>query len=283
MVARPCSTIVGGRACCADGGGGGGGACVTAVPLAFGSQNIQASTVTRYLQPVGDYSSAAAETVEVGYTVQASGTLKRLQIVIDSGAGNGNAVDYTVNVNGLPTALTLSIPSTSAGTFSILADVAIADGDVVSLEVAKALAIGATPMFVQAFVQVENTCGGGGGGGGGGAPARAILPVYDRDKSGSFSPFLSYAVEGASSTPQTLVIQGSNLTGIATLALVDVKVGGSGNPAPTVDTVVVTDTTITVTLDTSATGNDDMWGIILTDGDGNVYGAPSPIHTYVPE
>ena len=92
-------------------------------------------------------------------------------------------------------------------------------------------------------------------------------------------PGLVYKV-GAGDDLGSFVIQGENLTGIASVALVDVKVGGNAGPAPVLGALVVADTTIDVPADGTNAVGDDFWGIILTDGDGNVYGAPSPLKIF---
>ena len=119
-------------------------------------------------------------------------------------------------------------------------------------------------------------------GGGSAAPARAVLPVFDTvtDNTG---PGLAYQVQGFSPA-QVITIRGENLTGITVVdPSTDVKVGGNSGGPPTVDSIVVLDTSIVVTLDCGVCDNFDLWGIILRDADGNVYEAPSPIKVFVPE
>jgi len=117
-------------------------------------------------------------------------------------------------------------------------------------------------------------------GNGGGAPARAILPVFD-DVLGPGFPGLTYKVD--TEQDEVIVVRGKGLTGIVSVTLRDVQVGGNGGNAPIVDNIVVADTAITVTLNASGSDNGDLWGIILADGDGNVYGAPSSIYINTPE
>ena len=115
--------------------------------------------------------------------------------------------------------------------------------------------------------------------GGGGAPARAILPVYDILTDGS-GPALAYKITNQAG--QSIVIRGKGLTGITTVDVSrDVQVGGNAGPPPGIDSIVVLDAAITINLDGTGTENGDEWGIILTDGAGNVYGAPSPLKVSV--
>lgn len=116
--------------------------------------------------------------------------------------------------------------------------------------------------------------------GGIGAPARAILPVFDVDTDAD-GPGLAYKVRRNNDTDQ-IIIRGEGLIGITVVDLsTDVQVGGNVGGAPVVDgALVVTDTSITVPIDASGTSDNDMWGVILRDADGNVYGAPSAIKIF---
>jgi len=110
-----------------------------------------------------------------------------------------------------------------------------------------------------------------------GAPARAILPVFDSDGAG---PGLSYQVS-AGDDSAFIIIRGENLTGITEVDVsTDVYVQGSAGDPPLVGALVVADTFITVPLNALASDFPARWGIILRDGDGNVYGAPSPINIF---
>jgi hypothetical protein len=117
---------------------------------------------------------------------------------------------------------------------------------------------------------------------GDGGPVRAILPVFDTDTDG-FGPELTYKLQVNSQG--VIVIRGEGLAGITIVdPTTDVKVGGNTGVAPTVVGVpVVTDTTVTVTLDGAGGADFDFWGITLRDGDGNAYGAPSPLKVFATE
>lgn len=114
---------------------------------------------------------------------------------------------------------------------------------------------------------------------GGGAPARAILPVFDinTDPAG---PGLVYKV-AAGDDLGSITIRGENLTGITVVDVsTDVQVGGNAGPPPIVGALIVADTSIVVPIDATASFANDFWGIILRDGAGNVYGAPSPLKLF---
>jgi len=155
-----------------DDGGGGGGPCIGAIPLTYGNNTVSATTATRYLSPSGEMSGTTAQTDPIGYTMQATGAVTRFQIRHRVGAGNGATIDYEAMllVGGVPTSfpapLIISVPSTFVGIASITppAGQVIVDGDQVIVEIRKALATGSSPIDVQAFLQIEDECGGGGGG-----------------------------------------------------------------------------------------------------------------------
>ena len=110
----------------------------------------------------------------------------------------------------------------------------------------------------------------------GGAPARVVFPVFDDNLEPS-QPLLAYQIFPGDDSA-SIVILGRNLTGIVAVdASTDVNVAGNGGDAPVVGALTVTDTSIIVPLDGTDTQLDDYWGIFLTDGDGNVYEAPSPV------
>ena len=154
-----------------DEGGGGGGACVGVMPWTYGNDSITATTTTRYLAPAGHTSGAQASTDPIPYVAQATGAVNRFQIRVRAGAGNGNTIDYEAMllVGGVPTSfpdpLIISLASTFSGLAAITppAGQVLVDGDEVIVEVRKALAVGTGPDDVQAFLQIEDECGGGGG------------------------------------------------------------------------------------------------------------------------
>ena len=64
-------------------------------------------------------------------------------------AGAGDLIVYTIHVNGLATALTVSLAATSGGAaFDLVNSVTIAQGALVSLAVTKPLAIGTSPVGI---------------------------------------------------------------------------------------------------------------------------------------
>ncbi len=110
----------------------------------------------------------------------------------------------------------------------------------------------------------------------GSAPARAVFPVFDNNLDPT-PPQLAYQIFPGDDSAQ-IIILGRNLTGIVSVdASTDVNVAGNPGGAPVVGALTVTNTSIIVPVDCTACEIGDFWGIFLTDGDGNVYEAPSPL------
>lgn len=155
--------------------GGGGGPCIGAQPLAYGAGRIGNLGDTRYLQPPGEFTgNNLADQNPLPYRIQATATLKRFELRVRSGAGNGTDVEYEVmrmvppGPAGVPTPLPspmlIVLPSTFTGVASIAVDNVCTDGDELVLEVRKTGGIGSSPMDLQAYLQFEDECGGGAGG-----------------------------------------------------------------------------------------------------------------------
>ena len=120
----------------------------------FGADAIGSSTTTRYLLP--SYSDTLATSSPVQIEIPSGVTsfdFVRLDVRHNSPAGNGNDIVYTLRVNGVATALTLTLAST-ATSGTVTATVAIAAGDLVDIEITKAASIAASPTGVVSLVEV---------------------------------------------------------------------------------------------------------------------------------
>lgn len=121
---------------------------VTSAVLAWGDNSISATSGTRYLTPwVG---TGTAQTTSLALPMPCAGTVRNLQVLHNTPAGNGNTVVYTVQKNGVDTALTATLASTGSAAQDVVAAhaVTVARGDKISLKAAKALALGASPADV---------------------------------------------------------------------------------------------------------------------------------------
>lgn len=114
--------------------------------LGWGNGSIAATTTTRYLTPW--YEDSTAPTAPIRYRATRAGFLGLMRVHHGGPAGNGNTIVYTLRVNGVATAVTVSMASTAADGSDLVNAVAVAAGDLLDIEVTKAASIGATPTDV---------------------------------------------------------------------------------------------------------------------------------------
>lgn len=120
--------------------------------LIWGDASVSATTTTRYLTP--GYADGTSGTSPIQFRMLSAGTLRRLRVRHNSTAGNGNAIVYTVRVNGVASALTVSLASTSSDGSDLSNTVAVAAGDLVDIEITKATSVGTSPSEVMASLEV---------------------------------------------------------------------------------------------------------------------------------
>ncbi len=111
--------------------------------VAWGDNSVVATTATRYLTPY--YHDAEAQTAAIQFRVPRAGLFRNLRVRHNSPNGNGNAIVYTLRVNGVASTLTVSLASTSSDGSDLVNSVSVAAGDLVDIEVTKALAVGTSP------------------------------------------------------------------------------------------------------------------------------------------
>jgi hypothetical protein len=119
----------------------------------WGNGSVAGTTATRYLEPGYEGGTAPLVTAIVQIRAPFAGTLRNLFIRQGGPSGNGNPIVYTVRVNGVASALSVSIPSTTANGSNTVATAAVAQGDLIDIEVTKALAIGASPSRITATME----------------------------------------------------------------------------------------------------------------------------------
>ena len=120
--------------------------------LIWGNSNVSATTGTRYMSP--GYTDATAGTTALQFRVPTAGTLKNLYIRQNTAAGNGNAIVYTVRKNGVLTALTASVASTDTDGSDVIHTVDVAQGDLLDIEVYKAISLGTSPSNILVTMEV---------------------------------------------------------------------------------------------------------------------------------
>lgn len=123
--------------------------------LTFGANAISSTTTSRFLFP--GYADSLAQTTTIQYRVTRVGVLKLMRVHQNVPAGNGNAVVYTLRVNGVNSTLTASVNSNASDGSDLTHNVTVAIGDLVDIIVTKAASIGTTPNDIVVTVQFDNT------------------------------------------------------------------------------------------------------------------------------
>jgi len=117
----------------------------------FGASGIASTTTTRFLWP--SFENDTAPTTAVQFRVPAACTLRNLRVRQNTTAGNGNNIVYTVRKNSVATALVVTMASTANDGSDLSNTVAFAAGDLIDIQVTKALAIGASPTNIVATLE----------------------------------------------------------------------------------------------------------------------------------
>ncbi len=124
--------------------------------LLFGASQVFASTSTRYLFP--SYANDGAQTTAIQLEIPSGvTTFNAVRILIrhNKPSGNGNDVTYTLRVNNVATALTVTLASTDTSA-STSATVAIASGDLIDIEITKAAGIANSPDDIVCLLETES-------------------------------------------------------------------------------------------------------------------------------
>lgn len=123
-------------------------------PITWGNSGVSSTTTTRYLTPW--YEDVVAPTTVIQWRVPFAGAISLMR-VRQTGAGNGNAIVYTLRVGGVASTLTVSLASTGADGSDLVHSVAVAAGDLVDIEVTKAASVGTSPSDITVSVQYAPT------------------------------------------------------------------------------------------------------------------------------
>lgn len=118
--------------------------------LGWGNDSVSSSTTTRYLTP--GYGDAISRTAPIQMEITRPGTLRDLRVRHNVTAGNGNAIVYTVRVNGVATSITVSLASTSTAGADTANTAAVVAGDRVDVQVTKAASVGTSPSDIQVML-----------------------------------------------------------------------------------------------------------------------------------
>ena len=119
--------------------------------LSWGNETIASSTTPRYLEPW--FSGGLAPTTPIQFEVTRAGTLRSMYVRHNNPGGSGAVITYTLRVNGIATALTVALASTSATGSDLANSVVVAAGDTVDIEVTKAATAGGGSRIVMCEVE----------------------------------------------------------------------------------------------------------------------------------
>lgn len=119
---------------------------IASAVLSWGNGGVSATVTTRYLTPWSD--PTLAQTSPVQYRVPRGGRIRNLRVRHNTPAGNGNPIVYTLRVNGVASALTASVASNVADGSDLVNSVTVVAGDLVDIEVTKALDVAASPTAI---------------------------------------------------------------------------------------------------------------------------------------
>jgi hypothetical protein len=120
--------------------------------LSWGNSSVSATTTTRFLSPW--YTDALAPTSVIQYRAPSAGTLKNLRVRHNVIAGNGNAIVYTIRINGVASTLLVSMASTASDGSDLVNTIAVAAGDLIDLQITKAASVGTSPSDILAIVEI---------------------------------------------------------------------------------------------------------------------------------
>jgi len=124
--------------------GGGAATYLTAggsAQLLWGDNTVGSTTTTRYLTP--GYDDGLAETIPTQIRAIRAGTVQNMRVRHNTPGGNGNSIVYTLRVNGVASALSVTLASTASDNSDLASTVAVAAGDLLDIEVTKAAVVGA--------------------------------------------------------------------------------------------------------------------------------------------
>lgn len=119
--------------------------------LQWGNNSVVATTTTRYLTPGFDNGDAETSAIQIRMT--RAGTFRNLYVRHNVLNGNGEAIVYTFRKNGIAQSLSVSLASDAPDASDLVHSFAVAAGDLIDIEVTKALGVGTSPRNIIATVE----------------------------------------------------------------------------------------------------------------------------------
>ena len=111
--------------------------------VVWGANAVSGTTTTRYLYPF--YGAQLAPTSAVSYRMARAGTFLNMRVRHNVASGNAELIKYTLRVNGVATLATVSLAANATDAAAPSVFVPVVAGDLVDLEVTKALSVGTSP------------------------------------------------------------------------------------------------------------------------------------------
>ena len=122
--------------------------------LHFGAIDINSSTTDNFLWP--EIQNESAPTATLSMPVHRDGLLRKFTVKHGGAPGNGNSIVYTVQVNAIDTAITVTIASNSSVKVTDSTNtVFVSEGDLISVKATKAVGIGTSPFDIYASLGFE--------------------------------------------------------------------------------------------------------------------------------
>jgi hypothetical protein len=109
----------------------------------WGNNSVGATTTTRYMEPWFD--DTLAPTSPTQWFPPRPGTATNARMRHNVPAGNGEPIVYTLRKNGVGTALSISLPSTTSDSAIDADAIALLTTDFWDIEVTKAASVGTSP------------------------------------------------------------------------------------------------------------------------------------------
>lgn len=122
--------------------------------LYWGNSGLTTTTTTRFLDP--GYVPANAGTVRFAWEVPAPGQIDRLFLRHNT-VGVGGTINYTVEINAAPSPLTVGMLASAVTGTDLASVVPVVAGDLVTIRVAKPVAITTSPVRVLASLRYRPT------------------------------------------------------------------------------------------------------------------------------
>lgn len=120
--------------------------------LFWGNAGLTTTTTTRFLTP--GFSTGNAPTTVIQYRVPITGSIRNLRVRHNTVGTGGNLIVYTVRINGVASALTVSMAANASDGSDLTHSVAISAGDLIDIRATKAVIIGGSPVDIVASLEI---------------------------------------------------------------------------------------------------------------------------------